>query len=187
MNQINSTFPLIQFSGKIDLITTEDSEEKALAELSSESLIGFDTETRPTFKRGDFHHVALIQLSTDNKAFLFRISRYGLSEAMIKFMENKVQTKVGVGVKDDISALRKIQDFEPRAFIDLSSKAQEVGIVKTGVRSLTNLLLAARISKSQQTSNWERNQLTEKQMIYAATDAWICLELNRKLAEYLPS
>lgn len=187
MNPINSHYPLIQFSGKITLVSSEESEEKALARLSSESLVGFDTETRPSFKKGEFYHVALIQLSTFHQAFLFRINKYGLTPAMAGFLGNKSVAKVGVGIRDDFSALRKIKEFQPASFVDLSLQAQGLGILKTGVRNLTNLLLAARISKSQQTSNWERKELTEKQMVYAATDAWICLELYQKLAQYTPA
>ena len=110
-----------------------------------------------------------------------------MSSTMKAFFENKSVTKVGIGVRDDLSALRKIQEFGPESFFDLSLRAQDLGIPKTGIRNLTNLLLSARISKSQQTSNWERNQLTERQMIYAATDAWICIKLHQKLAHYTPT
>jgi len=187
MNQINNEYPLIKFPGKIAVITSRESEDEALKELSTESLVGFDTETRPSFKRGEFHHVALIQISTNTKAFLFRINQYGLSSAMTGFLEDDRVTKLGVAVRDDLGALRKIRDFEPGSFVDLSSKAQTLGILKTGLRNLSKLLLASRISKNQQTSNWERDQLTDSQMVYAATDAWICLKLQKKLTHFPPT
>ena len=175
--------PLISFGGGIHVISKHMEVPEALEELSRLKLLGFDTETRPAFQRGISNPVAILQLSGDSDAFLFRLREVGLPSQLIDLMENPSICKVGVAIRDDIRFLQEIQNFEPRGFIDLATIARELGIVTTGLRNLSGIVLGARISKRFQLSNWERKTLDENQKVYAATDAWGSREIYLKLKE----
>ena len=175
--------PLISFRGGIHVISKLKEVPEALESLSSVKLLGFDTETRPAFHRGISNPVALLQLSGDSDAFLFRLREVGLPRQLIDLMENPSILKVGVAIHDDIRALQENRNFEPRGFIDLADIARELGIVTTGLRNLSGIVLGKRISKRFQLSNWERKTLDENQKVYAATDAWVCREIYRRLKE----
>ena len=175
--------PLISFRGGIHVISKLKEVPEALEALSSVKLLGFDTETRPAFHRGISNPVALLQLSGDSDAFLFRLREVGLPRQLIDMMENPSILKVGVAIHDDIRALQENRNFEPRGFIDLADIARELGIVTTGLRNLSGIVLGTRISKRFQLSNWERKTLDENQKVYAATDAWVCREIYRRLKE----
>ena len=175
--------PLISFRGGIHVISKLKEVPEALEALSSVKLLGFDTETRPAFHRGISNPVALLQLSGDSDAFLFRLREVGLPRQLIDLMENPSILKVGVAIHDDIRALQENRNFEPRGFIDLADIARELGIVTTGLRNLSGIVLGTRISKRFQLSNWERKTLDENQKVYAATDAWVCREIYRRLKE----
>ena len=175
--------PLISFRGGIHVISKFKEVPEALEALSSVKLLGFDTETRPAFHRGISNPVALLQLSGDSDAFLFRLREVGLPRQLIDLMENPSILKVGVAIHDDIRALQENRNFEPRGFIDLADIARELGIVTTGLRNLSGIVLGTRISKRFQLSNWERKTLDENQKVYAATDAWVCREIYRRLKE----
>ena len=175
--------PLISFKGGIHVISKLKEVPEALESLSSVELLGFDTETRPAFHRGISNPVALLQLSGDSDAFLFRLREVGFTRQLIDLMENPSILKVGVAIHDDIRALQENRNFEPRGFIDLADIARELGIVTTGLRNLSGIVLGARISKRFQLSNWERKTLDENQKVYAATDAWVCREIYLRLIE----
>ena len=175
--------PLISFRGGIHVISKLKEVPEALEALSSVKLLGFDTETRPAFYRGISNPVALLQLSGDSDAFLFRLREVGLPRQLIDLMENPSILKVGVAIHDDIRALQENRNFEPRGFIDLAEIARALGIVTTGLRNLSGIVLGARISKRFQLSNWERKTLDENQKVYAATDAWVCREIYLRLKE----
>ena len=175
--------PLISFKGGIHVISKLKEVPEALESLSSVELLGFDTETRPAFHRGISNPVALLQLSGDSDAFLFRLREVGLPRQLIDLMENPSILKVGVAIHDDIRALQENRNFEPRGFIDLADIARELGIVTTGLRNLSGIVLGTRISKRFQLSNWERKTLDENQKVYAATDAWVCREIYLRLKE----
>ena len=175
--------PLNYFKGGIHVISKLKEVPEALEALSSVKLLGFDTETRPAFHRGISNPVALLQLSGDSDAFLFRLREVGLPRQLIDLMENPSILKVGVAIHDDIRALQENRYFEPRGFIDLADIARELGIVTTGLRNLSGIVLGTRISKRFQLSNWERKTLDENQKVYAATDAWVCREIYRRLKE----
>ena len=175
--------PLISFRGDIHVISKLKEVPEALEALSSVKLLGFDTETRPAFHRGISNPVALVQLSGDSEVFLFRLREVGLPRQLIDLMENPSILKVGLAIHDDIRALQENRNFEPRGFIDLANIARELGIVTTGLRNLSGIVLGARISKRFQLSNWERKTLDENQKIYAATDAWVCREIYHRLKE----
>jgi ribonuclease D len=149
--------------------------------LSGEELLGFDTETKPTFKKGRKNKVSLIQLSTGTLACLFRINKLGLPDELIDLLSDPGVIKAGVAVHDDIRFLKGVKKFEPSGFIDLQTFVKDYGIQSSGLKKLAAIVLGFRISKRQQVTDWEANQLTEAQEIYAATDAWVCHQIYKKL------
>jgi ribonuclease D len=178
-----NTLPLKAFTGKTTVITEAEKLSKIFKEIQQHEIVGFDTETRPSFVKGQIHRVSLLQLAIPQKAFLIRLNHTGLVDEIVEFLENKSITKAGVGLRDDIKTLHKLKKFEPAGFTELSTLAREVGFEVESVKKLTALLLGFRISKGAQTSNWEAETLTEKQITYAATDAWVCLEIYKKLSQ----
>lgn len=173
--------PLKAFSGKVSVITESDKLSQVVKEIEKHGVVGFDTETRPSFKRGQSYKVALLQLALPSKVFLIRIHQTGLPDEITSVFENADIIKAGVAIHDDIKALQKINKFHPVSFIELSAMAKASGLQVESVKKLAGLLLGFRISKSAQTSNWEAPVLTEKQVEYAATDAWVCLEIYEHL------
>lgn len=171
---INS-LPIIKYEGQIRVIQRADELSDFIDNLPAGSVAGFDTETRPSFKSGESHSVALVQIALPDIVLLVQVQKVGLPVPLIKFFENPAIQKVGIGIKDDINKLTQIAAFTPAGFVDLSCIAEKKGIVQTGVRGLAARYLNGRISKSAQTSNWEKKNLTGKQQLYAATDAWACL------------
>lgn len=178
--EINS-LPLKSFQGKIVLITETKDLHKAFKEIHDHPVVGFDTETKPAFVKGQVHKVALLQLAIPHKVFLMRLNFTGLGDEIIEFLENENIIKAGVGIRDDIKILHKLNRFHAGGFSELSTLAREAGLEVESVKKLTALLLGFRISKGAQTSNWEAANLNEKQIMYAATDAWVCLEIYKKL------
>jgi ribonuclease D len=178
--EINS-LPLKTFEGKTAVISDADKLPKIIAEIARHEVVGFDTETRPSFKKGQVYKVSLLQLAIPKKVFLIRINHTGVTEEIASLFSNPSVVKAGVGIRDDIKALQKISPFEPTSVVDLSTLAKQAGLHVESVKKLTALLLGFRISKSAQTSNWEVATFTQKQIEYAATDAWVCLELYEKL------
>ena len=176
--------PLFKYEGKIVIAATEKQIDKAVFEIEKHDLVGFDTETKPAFKKGQFNHVALIQVAVPNKVYLLRIHQIGITISLLKFLSNDKITKIGIALDDDLIALNRKRKFEPRGFIDLNKIAPTLGIENIGARNLSALLLNSRISKNQQVSNWENPSLTEPQIRYAATDAWICLEMYNRLKQW---
>lgn len=176
--------PLGQFEGKIYLIDRADQVEEAVDFLEDQRIIGFDTETKPSFKKGQFNHVSLLQLSTSEQAFLFRLNKIGFPDPLRNLLEKENLVKIGAAVHDDLKGLKKLTDsFFPLSFFDLNDELKKVGFHNVGVRNLSGMVLKIRISKSEQVSNWESEILTEKQQRYAATDAWACLEIFHVLRE----
>ena len=173
--------PLDGYKGKYTVITSVDQLEEAFAKINKQKFVGFDTETKPTFKKGQYHAVALIQIGIPNEVFLIRINQTGLADQIISFFENEKVQKIGVALTDDIKDLQKVKSFKPAGFVDLSKEVKQVGIESNGLRKLTAIMLGFRITKNAQVSNWEAPELTEKQLRYAATDAWVCLEMYEKL------
>lgn len=169
--------PLKWFEGKIVVVDTKAKLKSAVEILQNELVIGFDTETKPSFKKGVNNQVALLQLSTRNHAFLFRLNRIGLPKEIIKLLANPNIIKPGVAIHDDIKILRNLSDFEPAGFVELQDHAKEMGIQNFSLKKLTAIACGFRISKGQQLSNWEADKLSEAQQIYAATDAWAALEI----------
>lgn len=173
--------PLRAYTGKVVLVQTADELELALKQLEKADILGFDTETRPSFRRGESYKVALVQLATADAVYLIQIQKTGLSESFARLLSDPNIIKAGVAIRDDIKGLQKYRRYDAEGFVDLSIVAREKGIGVESVKKLTALLLGFRISKSAQTSNWETPTLTEKQIEYAATDAWVCLEIYKCL------
>ena len=149
--------------------------------LVGEKLLGFDTETRPTFKKGRKNKVSLIQLSSGTIACLFRINKMGFPDKLVDLLADPSVIKAGVAVHDDIRFLKGVKKFEPSGFVDLQTFVKDFGIQSSGLKKLVAIILGFRISKRQQVTDWEAEQLTEAQQIYAATDAWVCYQIYKKL------
>ena len=165
--------PLLTFQGKIHLIEDHSTANHCLNILSKEAVLGFDTEKKPTFHKGSYHPTALVQLSTDEEAFLFRVNKIGIPPGLISIFEDKEIKKVGVSIRDDVQELLKVTEFDPDGFVELIDITQSIGIKNSGVRNLSGIFLQQRVSKNQQTSNWENETLTKAQQLYAAADAWV--------------
>lgn len=166
-----------QYEGPIHLIRTAADAELAVEKLKAETLLGFDTETRPTFRVGEYYPPSLLQLATSSEVFLFQFKLTGLTSGLCDVLSNPNILKAGVSIKDDLKELRKLREFEPAGFVELATHARKAQIKNLGLRGLAALLLGFRISKREQTSNWGSNNLTESQLRYAATDAWLGREI----------
>ena len=175
--------PLTSFPGTIEVIDKFNFHyTAAIAYLMTQKVIGFDTETRPSFEAHHYHHdVALLQLSTPDRAFLFRLNTLGLRKGLKRILSNPKIVKVGAAVKDDVRSLQGLGSFRPASFVDLQRIVWEWGIKDKSVKKMSALILAFRISKSQQLSNCEADSLTQAQKLYAATDAWVCEQMYSKL------
>lgn len=176
--------PLIQWEGEIRVLSTVEEMQRAAAELQHCDHLGFDTETRPTFKKGQYYPPALIQLASPDCVYLFRISQTKTLDPLLPLLESAAILKTGVAIKDDVKELRAMQDFQPAGFVEIADLTKKLGYENRGLRALAGLLLGGRISKAAQVSNWARPELDQKQICYAATDAWISREIYvRAMAE----
>lgn len=175
------TLPLHAYKGKVSVISDPDKLVRSLKEINKAGPLGFDTETRPAFVKGQRYNVALIQLAAHDKVWLIRLQHTGFVPELVDFFQNDSIHKVGVGLRDDLIALQRLVTFTPRGFVELTQLTKKAGLEVESVKKLTGLLLGFRISKSAQTSNWEAATLTEKQIEYAATDAWVCLQMYKKI------
>jgi len=182
--QVND-LPLYQFNGGIFVIDSFEKFDDFFSLLNGQKILGFDTETRPSFKKGKVNPVSLLQITTCNQAFLIRINKIGLPDEVKEILANPEIIKIGLAIKDDIKILREINDFEPAGFIDLQDYVEEFAIEAKSLKKITGIVLEKRISKSQQVTNWEKEELSEAQQVYAATDAWVCLQIYRKLNNFI--
>ncbi len=173
--------PVVQFEGSVKLVDSIQKFRDALSEISRCKILGFDTETRPSFKKGTRHKVSLLQLADDRNAWLFRLNMIGLPPELAALLASPDIVKIGVAVHDDIKALRHLEPFEPDGFVDLQTVVAAHGIKQLGLKRLSAIILGFSISKSQQTSNWEAPGLTLPQQVYAATDAWVCRRIYMQL------
>lgn len=171
------------FKGRIQVIDSEGEDfDKAVRYLSSRKVLGFDTETRPCFSSSQPRYgVALLQLSGAARAYLFRIKSLGMHKKLCSILSNPKIVKVGAAVHDDIRGLQKYRHFEPASFVDLQRIVGDYGIRDKSVKKMSAIILGFRISKVQQLSNWEADRLSEAQVLYAATDAWVCRQMYMKL------
>ncbi len=173
--------PIKAYEGKVMLIDHYSLINSAAALISKERIVGVDCESRPSFKKGQQYPVSLIQIATSTHVFLFRIHKSGFTAPLIEILDNKEIIKVGIDLHQDMLNLQKTQSFSPQNIVDLNALAKEKGFLNTGAKKLSALLLGFRISKRMQTSNWEATELSDKQISYAATDAWVAREIYLKL------
>lgn len=175
------TLPRLVFPGRIFVVLTRREAEQAVNYLLKQSILGVDTETRPSFHRGTYYKVSLLQVATHDKCFLFRLNHTGLTRDIIRLLEDTTVPKVGLSWHDDLGQLHKQKDFKPGLFIELQHEVRRIGIEDMSLQKLYANLFGMRISKSEQLSNWERDVLDEKQKQYAATDAWSCINLYEEI------
>ncbi len=175
--------PLCAYEGEVVCVDSMEKFNQVKDELFLEPLWGFDTETKPCFKKGQANskNVALLQLSSREKTYIFRLSIIGLPQELKDFLSSERFVKIGLSSRDDIKGLQKLSMFEPAGFVDLQSIAPNYGIAEKGLRKMAAIVLGYRISKSQQLSNWEAEVLTDKQITYAATDSWVTRAIYVKL------
>lgn len=175
------SLPIAQFPGRIIVILTPGETEKAVRYLLSQPILGFDTETRPSFKRGHQYKVSLLQVSTVDTCFLFRLNHTGLTPAIIQLLEDRTVKKIGLSWHDDLNSLNKIGNFKTGSFIEIQDLVRNLGIEDLSLQKLYANLFNQKISKRQQLSNWETDILTDKQKMYAATDAWACIMIYQEI------
>lgn len=173
--------PVLDFDGRIVVVLSEAEAERAVAFLRTFPAAGFDTETRPSFKKGQSHKVALMQVAVHDVCFLFRLNRIGLPPVLCDYLADTSVRKVGLSLKDDFMMLHERSDMPLNNFVDLQAYVRPFGIQDQSLQKLYANLFGRRISKSQQRSNWEADVLTERQKKYAAIDAWACLVLYEEL------
>ncbi|MDQ1352971.1 MAG: hypothetical protein QG657_3277 [Acidobacteriota bacterium] len=181
VNRIDSDYinslPAVQFEGNVVVVDSPEQEETVVKELYNHPYVGFDTESKPAFKKGISYPISLLQLATHDTAYLFQLKKTGFSDALAAFLANENYKKIGIGVNTDIEKLQELKRFIPRGFIDLSKIAKDKGIIQVGARALTARYLGRRLVKTAQKTNWAQSQLSRKQQVYAAADAWVCLQV----------
>jgi ribonuclease D len=173
--------PLAQYQGPVHVIAPGQSCIEACRELADEEVIGFDTETRPAFRKGESYLPSLIQLATRKAVYLFQINRDHFPMEIVGILESPALKKSGIAINQDINKLKQIRDFNEQGMVDLAVSAAKLGIKTTGMRSLAAMYLGVRVSKGAQVTNWSKPTLTPAQIQYAAVDAWISRELYFKL------
>ncbi|MCR5642986.1 MAG: 3'-5' exonuclease domain-containing protein 2 [Prevotella sp.] len=179
--QLIPSLPRATFPGRIYVVLSKTEADRAVDFLLQQPILGFDTETRPSFKRGKMYKVSLLQVATPDICFLFRLNHTGLTPGLVKLLEDKNVLKVGLSWHDDVNSLHHLGDFKLGTFVDIQQQAKEFGIEDMSLQKLFANLFGKRISKTDQLSNWERDVLNDKQKIYAATDAWACIQLYCEL------
>lgn len=176
-----SQLPRVTFQGRIEVVLSEAEADKAVDYLLTKDILGVDSETRPSFRRGVNHNVALLQVASHDICFLFRLNLIGMPASVIRLLEDDTIPKIGLSWHDDLMMLHKRSDFKAGKFIDLQNVVSELGIEDKSLQKLYANIFGMRISKREQLSNWENDILTDKQKIYAATDAWTCIQLYEEL------
>lgn len=175
--------PCIHFEGRIIVISTEKDADKAVAYLMQQPVLGFDTETRPSFQKGKMHQVALLQVATHEACFLFRLNKIGLTDSVVRLLEDTTITKVGLSLQDDMRMLNLRRNFKPGTFVELQKEVKDIGIEDNSLQKIYANLFGGKIAKNQQLSNWEADILTDAQQKYAATDAWACIQIHEEVTK----
>lgn len=175
--------PVLKYHGPITVVDTLQLAKDALTELSTERVVGFDTETRPSFRKGCVHKVALMQISTATRSFLFRLNKIGICDDLKHFLENPTILKIGLSLHDDFNVLRRSGEISPAGFIDLQEMVKKYDISDISLQKIYAIIFGERISKGQRLTNWEAPELTDAQQEYAAIDAWACLKIYNYLKD----
>lgn len=171
-DEINAC-PMAHWTGPTIVVRTREELPAAMHKLAGQTLLGFDTETRPAYSKGESYPPSLLQLATEGEVFIFQLKQLGLAGKLKEILADPAIIKAGVSLDYDIRELKKMSRFNANGFIDLGNIAKKSGIKNHGLRGLAAVLLGFRISKGAQTSNWSRDVLTPQQIRYAATDAWV--------------
>lgn len=181
--EVLGSFPRARFTGEIVVVDQVDKAERVLSYLSSTiTMVGFDTETRPAFRKGQVNHTALMQISTDDTCYLFRLNKIGVIPALRDFLENPDITKIGLSLHDDFNVLgREVNNLTPLGFIDLQEMVKKYNISDLSLQKIFGILFGEYITKNQRLSNWEATDLAPSQQHYAALDAWACLKIYKFL------
>ena len=177
--------PVAEFGGRIVVVLNASEAERAVRFLLAQPLLGLDTETRPSFKRGDMHKVALLQVATPDVCFLFRLNHTGMTDAIRRLLEDTEVTKVGLSWHDDLNALHHLGDFRTGRFLDIQDMVRRIGIEDMSLQKIYANLFGQKISKRQQLTNWEADVLSDRQKAYAATDAWACINIYNEITRLL--
>jgi len=181
-DEINA-LPIRRYEGPVHVIAAPGDLAPAMDDILQETLVGFDTETRPAFRPGESYPPSLAQVATARAVYLFQVQRADIAAAVARMLSEEHIVKAGVGMADDLKSLKKVVAFHEKSIADVGMLAQRHGLKQSGVRNLSGLFLGFRIPKGTKTSNWARHTLTEQQIVYAATDAWACRELYLKFRE----
>ena len=171
----------VTFDGTITVVDTPEAVAAAVADLSRHRIVGFDTETKPSFKKGHTHPVALMQISTETHGYLFRLNKIGFPEQLRRFIENPGILKIGLSIKDDFFVMHRNSDFTPAGFVELQKFVRDFHIVDCSLQRIYAIIYGRRISKGQRLTNWEARELTPAQQAYAVIDAWACLRIYNDL------
>ena len=175
--------PQILFDGRIIVIFSVAEANKAVDYLLKQKILGFDTETRPSFRKGKMNQVSLLQVATNDTCFLFRLNMIGIPNSLKRLLEDKSITKVGLSLRDDFHMLNMRKKFIPGTFVELQKEVKDIGIKDLSLQKIYANLLGRKISKNQQLSNWEAETLSEAQRKYAATDAWACIRIHEEIVK----
>ena len=178
-----SELPIRRYEGPVHVVAGHPDLRHAMQDILQESVVGFDTETRPAFRPGESYLPSLAQFATAGAVYLVQVQQQELFGAMREILSSETIIKVGVSVTDDMRNLKKLFEFDERAVVDLGKVAERHGLKQTGVRNLAGIFLGARIPKGAKTTNWAARRLTPQQIAYAATDAWVCRELYLRFRE----
>lgn len=178
-----SALPRVVFPGRIEVVQSVPEMEWAVRYLEKQTLVGIDTETRPCFKKHQTFKVSLLQVSTADICFLFRLNMIGIPDALVRFLENPNILKVGLSLVDDVQALLTRREFDMQSLVELQGYVKSFGILDSSLQKLYAILFGEKISKSQQLSNWEADVLSDAQKMYAAIDAWACYKIYTLLEE----
>lgn len=176
---------LRRYAGPVELVQDDEACERALKVLGKEKVLGFDTETRPAFRKGESYLPSLVQLGGSDTVYIFQLSKLSSTKKLFRLLANPRVLKVGVATDFDVKQLQELQSFQPAGFVNIESMTGDLGIRNNGLRSLSALVLGFRLSKSEQRSNWSRDPLSKSQIVYAATDAWVSREIYLRLAKAL--
>lgn len=179
--ELLASLPVVEFQGRIVVVLNASEAERAVDYLLSCPILGLDTETRPSFRRGHTFKASLLQVATSDVCFLFRLNYTGLTPAIIRLLEDTKVTKIGLSWHDDLNALHRLGEFKTGHFIDIQDHVRELGIEDLSLQKIYANLFGQKISKRQQLSNWEADILTDRQKVYAATDAWACIKIYQEI------
>lgn len=181
-----NNMPIVAFEGETFVINLPEQVADAMAYLNGQKMVGVDTETRPSFVKGQHYPVALVQIATEERCYLFQLNRIGMPEELAAFFANPKVCKIGLAFKDDLNALRRRRNFEPKNCVDVQRMVGQYGILDLGLQKIFAICFGKKISKSQQLTNWENIELTPEQARYASTDAWATLLIYKELKATQP-